>query len=39
MLAMIEHYANNGDYLALLFIAACGVRVVVLVWHLVKGGA
>ena len=37
MIDMIEHFANRGDYMALFFIAALGLRVVVLVWQMIKG--
>ena len=36
MIEMIEHFANRGDYMALFFMAAVVLRVVVLVWQMTR---
>lgn len=36
MIDMIEHFANRGDYMALFFITALGLRVMVLIWQMIK---
>lgn len=33
---MIDHFVNRGDYVALFFIVALGLRVVVLIWQMIK---